>query len=73
MSKLVLKYIGTGSLIEIPARDLTEQDLKDIAWTGWDATKLVESGLYERVHKPPTEYQVIKPDERPKPTKPDKR
>lgn len=63
MNKIILKYIGTGSLIEIPARDLTEKDLKDIAWTGWNAEKLVASGLYQRVD---TQYQVseAKPKEK---------
>jgi hypothetical protein len=47
--KIILKYIGNASLIEIPARDLTEDDLKNIAWTGWSEEKLIESGLYEYV------------------------
>lgn len=44
--KIVLYYVGSGSLIEVPSRDLTEQDLKNIAWTGWDKEKLIESKLY---------------------------
>lgn len=50
-SKAVLKYVGTGSLIEIPARDLTEQDLENIKWTGWDKEKLIESKLYVTVER----------------------
>lgn len=49
---IVLKYIGTGSFIEVPARDLTDEDLKRIAWTGWTAEELVKSGQYEYVKKP---------------------
>lgn len=59
MTNIILKYVGTGSLIEIPARDLTEQDLKNIAWTGWDADKLVESKLYELAEKPLVEQEEI--------------
>lgn len=50
--KVILKYIGTGSLIEIPARDLTEQDLENFKWTGWTAERLVaETRLYEFAEK----------------------
>jgi len=47
--KIVLKYVGQGSLISIPARDLTQQDLDNIVWTGWDINMLVDTGIYERV------------------------
>jgi hypothetical protein len=52
MAKTILRYIGNASLIEIPARDLTDDDLKNIAWTGWNADQLVASKLYELVEKP---------------------
>lgn len=45
--KIVLKYIGNASMLEVPARDLTDRDLDNIAWTGWNKKNLVESGLYE--------------------------
>jgi len=44
--KVVLKYVGNGSLIEIPARDLTEDDLENVKWTGWNKEQLLETGLY---------------------------
>lgn len=56
--EIVLRYIGNGALIEIPARDLTKQDLQNIAWTGWDAKKLIETGLYGPTN---TEYQTQEP------------
>jgi hypothetical protein len=58
--KIILKYIGNASLIEIPARDLTEDDLKNIAWTGWTEEKLVESGLYELVQR--AQGGLVSPD-----------
>lgn len=46
-NKVILKYVGTGSLIEIPARDLTEQDLDNVKWTGWTKERLLqETKLY---------------------------
>lgn len=50
-NEIVLKYIGHGSLIQIPARDLTQADLDDFAWTGWDLEQLVGSGLYQPVQE----------------------
>lgn len=50
-SQVILRYVGTGSLIEIPARDLTIQDLINIKWTGWTAQKLVDTKLYKPVGK----------------------
>lgn len=52
MNNIILKYVGTGSFIEVPARDLTEEDLARIAWTGWTAEQLVASKQYEYVKKP---------------------
>ena len=50
-SKVILTYIGGGSLYHVPARDLTEADFTERAelWQelGWNEESLVGTGLYE--------------------------
>lgn len=60
MNEIVLKYVGTGSFIEVPARDLTQEDLDRFAWTGWTAEQLVESKQYEYVKKPKQDNDLVK-------------
>lgn len=39
----MLIYVGKGFIPGIPARDLTDEEIEK---GGWDAAKLVKSGLY---------------------------
>lgn len=59
-NKIILKYIGTGSFLEVPARDLSEDDLNSIKWTGWDADKLAATGHYEFVEKKQSEEKTTR-------------
>lgn len=44
---VVLRYIGRGKFFpDIPARDLTDRDLRLLQP---DISKLIESGLYEKI------------------------
>ncbi len=44
----MLRYVGGGFLVGVPARDLTEAEVKA---QGWDRGELVGSGLYVDVAK----------------------
>jgi hypothetical protein len=50
--KVILKYVGNGSMVGVPARDLTKKDLDDMVWMNWNAEMLVSTGLYDYEHKP---------------------
>lgn len=50
-SKVVLQYLGGGSIVHVPARDLTEADIAERAelWkeNGITQEQLISSGLYQ--------------------------
>ncbi len=46
----MMKYLGNGFLIGVPARDLTKAEVEAL---GLDPDALAESGMYEKVQSPP--------------------
>jgi 5,10-methylenetetrahydrofolate reductase len=51
------KYLGGGSLVHVPARDITEADVEERAelWleNGIDEALLLKSGLYQKLSNEP--------------------
>jgi len=55
-----LKWNGKGFLVGIPARDLTEEEIKK---NEYDEQALVESGLYHVVELPETISEDNQPED----------
>ena len=57
----MLVYVGKGTFLPgIPARDLSEDEIKK---GGWDVKKLVRSGLYAfKARRPKVEDKAIRPE-----------
>jgi len=60
---IYLLYIGQGkgTLIGVPAKDMTEEEARQ-----FDVSALVKSGLYELANKPKTIVEKYNFDDRPK-------
>ena len=57
---IYLKYIGSGSLDGVPARDLTKEEAESFG-----VERLIRSGLYERaeakMRQPEAENKMVRP------------
>ena len=59
--KKVLRYIGKGYLLGVPARDLDEEDILELETKGWSPEELIQTGLYAPMES--SEKKIINPQE----------
>jgi len=52
-----MKYLHNGFLAGVPARDLTEDEVKK-----YGKKRLLDSGLYKETYKPRIKKEIEKPD-----------